>query len=542
MLEDSKYNENSQDPTTPNPNQKKRELLLSDFDHYEISPICFYSINGYDKQQDFEVESGSSTDSKRGSMVYIHDEFSYQPSKRRQYKNIMINLLVFSIPNILCFLSMLGIFFLTLHFIGKQGNTYLLDGVGLANSFLNCCIFGVIVSLNYGLISLAAQAWGSQNYELVGLYFHRSLIINCVFLAIVSVLFWFSDIILIAIGTPLHTALYAHQVIIYMYGGIFSFILFDGFKSYLLAQDIFIPQLVVQIIICLLHWLWCYIFIEKLQLEAVGVALSITLTYSIGAFLLFGYITIMKPREETWFWFNQNSFKMIWSQFKVECQIGCMTFLEWIAYELLILYSTSYSVNDMASQVGFNMIACSIAYIPGGLSLTLNTFVGNAIGQKDITKTSRYAQCAIFINSILIFIGGFILYFLKDQLANFFSRNSSINLEIQKLCTIYIIFFPADSFQCILNGFLRAIGKERSTSIAFFISYYGVGLVLAYVLGSVYEYNIVGIWIGLGIGMYCMLILDIIIVAKTNLMNQSLIISERLLEHYACSNHKKSLE
>ena len=58
----------------------------------------------------------------------------------------------------------------------------------------------VVVSLNVGLVSKAAQAFGAKNNQLIGFYLHRALIINTIALIPSCCIMYWSDVLFTTLG------------------------------------------------------------------------------------------------------------------------------------------------------------------------------------------------------------------------------------------------------------------------------------------------------------------------------------------------------
>ena len=277
-----------------------------------------------------------------------------------------------------------------------------------------------------------------------------------------------------------------------------------------------------------MHWLWCYIFVRHLGLNLIGIAYAGSITSFTGATLLYLYVIIKNPRPKSWFWFNNESFKGLFDLLKANIQIGAMVYLDWIAYEITMIIAVTYSPEQMGAHITVYNIMKIILYVPVGLGLTLNTFTGNSIGEKNINKTKAFFFSGLIINSIYVLFGGIFIYLFREPVVHFFSIDKTINQIAEKICLLYIVLLPADSFQVILSAYVRAIGKERLGSLGFVVSFYLIGLPIAFLLGSIYEYTVEGLWIGLGVAMYCMLIWNILLIASTTLNVQAQIIERRL--------------
>ena len=444
------------------------------------------------------------------------------------YPYILFVLLKNSLPTILYFMSVLCVPAFSLHFIGKLNNAYLLDAVGVGNTLINCTTLAIIVSLNHGLISLASQAYGAKNHILVGMYFQRAIFLNTIVLILCFVCLFFSRRLFLLCQMPLQTADYAAKLIIYSFGGLYNFMLFDTMKSYLIAQDIFIPQVFIQIIIATGHWFWCYLYIEKMGLDIEGVALAYTCTYGIGSIILVSYITIMKPRPNSWLWFSKGAIHNLWTLFIREISIGSMIYLEWIAFEITVLFSSAYTAEQMGGQIAFYTLSGILFYIPMSLGITMNAFTGNAIGEKNTIKLERYLKAGLFISIFIILIMEISLYLLKRDLLGFFTVDPNIIKIAEEILVIYLFALLGDAIKCILGGFIRGIGQEKIGSWAFFISFYAIALPICYILGNIFGYNVYGLRVGMGVGIYCILLFDVIIVLKSDYNCQVKIIHKRI--------------
>ena len=451
--------------------------------------------------------------------------------------NFLLSNLVFNaLPTMIYLISIYAVFAISLHFVGQLNNPYLLDAVGISLTILNSSAVGLVICLNTGLTAVASQAFGAKNDNLVGIYLHRGLIINIVVCSLCCIFLAFSFYIFQAMNLPQQTQDYAYSMILKILGAMYCFSIFDTLKSYLMAQEIYLPQVIIQVFIAGLHWLWCYIFISYLEMEEVGVAIATTITLFSGVALLFGYILICNPTPKSWFWFKKDSFHGFVNLLKVQIPIASTIYLEWMAFEVLVLFSSVYPVNEIGAQITFYNLLITLYNIPLGLATALNALVGNAIGKGDVIKIRRLLYLGICCNIVIgICIAG-MLYFLNEYIILFFTSLQDVIDIVKEVCIIYLYILPFDFSQCLLGAYVRGIGKERIASIMFVICYYGVGIPTAFILGNVLGYEVHGLWYGLGCGIFCMFLSSSIIILRTDLEEQTSKIKERLLKDHQCLN------
>jgi Na+-driven multidrug efflux pump len=88
--------------------------------------------------------------------------------------------------------------------------------------------------------------------------------------------------ILLLFGQEEQVAEVAQQYITIIIPGLLFFNMFEAVRRYLNAQLIFTVPMVVQLIALILHFFWCLLFISYYDLEIVGAAIAITVTYFLG--------------------------------------------------------------------------------------------------------------------------------------------------------------------------------------------------------------------------------------------------------------------
>ena len=68
----------------------------------------------------------------------------------------------------------------------------------------------------------------------------------------------------------------------------------------------------IQAITTVLHFGWCELFIKKMQMEVVGAAICMNITYILNMIVIDVYITVSKTCKDTWIVFNKEAFRGYW--------------------------------------------------------------------------------------------------------------------------------------------------------------------------------------------------------------------------------------
>lgn len=155
---------------------------------------------------------------------------------------------------------------------------------------------------------------------------------------------------------------------------------------------------------------------------------------------------------------------------------------------------------------GIMMQIFSLAFmVPLGVSQAATIRIGTALGEKNKKKIYEASKsvyiiglgCGIII-MLSLFLGGesFIKLFLDQNVIN-----SEEVLKFASIFLVYGIFFHIfDCGQILSIGLLRGLSDTRVPFYFCLLSYWGVGIPVAYIL-SIHSYlGGTGIWVGLGIG------------------------------------------
>jgi MATE family multidrug resistance protein len=447
---------------------------------------------------------------------------------KNSYRKIIPFLLWKALPNMIYFLSIYGVYAGNLHWIGLSGNAYLLDGIGIGNTWLNCTTVALVISLNVGLVTLSSQAYGAKNYNLMGLYFHRGLILNLMVLCGCYVLLSFSKYLLQLFEVPQETVDTASTYIFYTFPYLLGLVFEDTMKNYLSAQGMFYPQMAIQVFICCLHQVWCYLFVVHFNMGVEGIAISMAFTEWLAVVMLYAYIKKKNTCPKSWFWFRKESFQSISTLAKYEVTTGANVYLSWVSYEVALIFASSYTPDEMGAQVLLFTVAGLVYEVPLGIGVTLNAVTGNAIGEKDVVKAKRLLFSALFMVGTVVIPMECFLYFFKDQIGGFYTTNPEILSTLSTIINIYIFIFPIDCISMLLSCFTRGIGKGAKGSLIFILCNYMIGLPIAFVLGNVLDFYDRGLWYGIGVASYCQLICFTILLMRTDLTQQVKTVSARM--------------
>ena len=186
---------------------------------------------------------------------------------------------------------------------------------------------------------------------------------------------------------------------------------------------------------------------------------------------------------------------------KIGIPSGFSSIFEVSMFAVFSLLMGKFGVLVLAgSQIALNC-ASLIFMVPLGLSFAITTSVGMYIGQKKYYE-ARFAGFSGYVVNIVCNIGSAAMLFLfAEQIASFYTNDQKL-IEIASTLLMFAgIFQLSDGIQVAGMGILRGYKDTKIPMIANFISYWGVGMPMGYILGFKFGLEARGMWIGIIFGL-----------------------------------------
>ncbi|KAL6554230.1 Protein DETOXIFICATION 19 [Orobanche minor] len=153
------------------------------------------------------------------------------------------NQILFALPMILTNVSYYFIPLVSVMFAGHLGDLEL-AGSNLANSWAAVSGFTFMVGLSGALETLCGQGYGAKLYKLLGIYLQASSIVTIIFSIIVSIVWWYSDIILTALHQDPQIAKAAGLYLKYLIPGLIAYGFLQNILRFLQTQSVGTPLVV----------------------------------------------------------------------------------------------------------------------------------------------------------------------------------------------------------------------------------------------------------------------------------------------------------
>ncbi|GAX72839.1 hypothetical protein CEUSTIGMA_g294.t1 [Chlamydomonas eustigma] len=395
-------------------------------------------------------------------------------------------------------------------FVGHLGSQ-VLSSVVMASSLYNVTGLSIVVGLASGMETMCGQAYGAQNYKMLGLVMQRALLVCWGACIPITLFLSHSKPALLLMSLPPEVADGASRYLLLMTPALFANALSSVLNRYLTSQRIMIPNTLCTVASACLCPVYNWMFIHRLQLGLDGAAYANALSQVTSTIILTTYVFwrdfgMIGSVKGTWpglqFQLALES-SAVYQYLSFGVPAAAMICLEWWAFEVLIILAGLIpGVAEIAlSSMGitFNIIA-TLYMFSAALGTSANTRIANALGaglEKSAKTTFRVAISTVFL---LVSAFAVILWLCRSHLALIFTNEEEVvnmvGLVIPIVCTTVV----GDGANAVFSGVLRGCGRQSLGAYSNLIGWWCVAVPLAVFLGLYEGLGIWGFWIALCCG------------------------------------------
>ncbi|TYJ39059.1 hypothetical protein E1A91_A04G039800v1 [Gossypium mustelinum] len=363
---------------------------------------------------------------------------------------------LFSLPMIVTNVVYFSITLVSVMFAGHLGELQL-AGATLANSWATVTGFAFMTGLSGALETLCGQGFGAKFYRILGIYLQSSCIISCSFAILISILWFFTEPILIFLQQDAEISKTAAIYIKYLIPGLFAYGLVQNILRFLQSQSILMPLVWFSVLPLGLHLGIVYALVNWTDLGFKGAPLAASISLWISLVLLSSYVVLAQRFEETWPGLSSESFRLVFANLKLAIPSAAMV--------------------------------C--------------TRVSNELGAENPRKAKTAMAVSLKLSILLALIVVVALAFGHNIWAAFFTNTASIINQFASITPFLLISISIDSFQGILSGVARGSGWQVLAVWANLVTFYLIGMPVAGLLAFKFKLYAKGLWIGLICGLSC---------------------------------------
>ena len=158
------------------------------------------------------------------------------------------------------------------------------------------------------------------------------------------------------------------------------------------------------------------------------------------------------------------------------------------------------SVSLAAHQIAINLATISYMVVLG-ISAAATIRVGNALGRKDYINLKKAGFTAILLGMSFMGLSGLIFILFHNILPTYYINDQKVIAAASTLIIIAAFFQLSDGVQAVGMGVLKGIADVKIPMIITLVSYWVIGLPSGYFFAFILNYDIIGIWIGLSLGL-----------------------------------------
>ncbi|KMZ69766.1 MATE efflux family protein, expressed [Zostera marina] len=409
-------------------------------------------------------------------------------------------------------------------FLGHLSDLSLAGGA-LAIGFANITGYSVLSGLATGMEPICGQAFGAKRNDLLGLTLQRTILLLISASIPIAVLWINIRVILHLCYQDDSISLSAEQYILCSLPDLLLQCFLHPLRIYLRAQSITMPLTYCAIFAILLHLPINYLLVSVLGLGIHGVAYAGVLTNFNLVAALIGYVYFSGVYKKTGgLDFSVKCFKGWGTLLNLAIPSCVSVCLEWWWYEIMILLC-GLLVNPKATvaSMGILIQTTSFMYIfPSSLSFGASTRVSNELGADRPKKAQTAALVGIGCSVVFGLMALIFAVSVKDIWATMFTRDNDIMKLTAAALPIIGLCELGNCPQTTGCGVLRGSARPKIGANINLVSFYGIGMPVAVVLGFYSGMDFVGLWVGL-LAAQCTCVLGmIIVIMRTNWSTQAL--------------------
>ena len=389
--------------------------------------------------------------------------------------------------------------------VGKLGAVPL-----AAASLVNGLILLIVVlgiGMSVALTPLVAIAKGAGKNDECGIILRQGLLVNLVFSFLLVIVIYFLADLIIYLDQPPEVAKLAKSYLQILSFSIIPFMLFQTYRQFIEGLAFTKPAMFIllsaNIINAFGNWLLIYGNWGFPRLELDGAGYSTLSTRIFIAVVIFIYVIYSKNFKQ----FDPSlKFKSInWRVIKKIIDLGIpggfQMFFEVGGFAFAAVMIGWIGAYELAAhQIAINL--ASITFMVAlGISIAVTIRVGNYFGKKDLVGIKRAGYSALLIVTIIMGSFGIFFIVLRNFLPTLYISNTDVIEIAASLIVIAAFFQIVDGLQVVGIGILRGLTDLKAPMIIAFISYWVIGLPVAYLLGFTFNFGVQGVWISFIVGL-----------------------------------------
>ena len=167
------------------------------------------------------------------------------------------------------------------------------------------------MGLSGALETLCGKAYGARLYRMLGLYLQSSCIMSAAASALISVLWYFTEPLLLFLQQDPDVSHAAAVFVQAQIPALFAFAFIQCLLRFLQTQSVVLPLVVCSVAPFALHILLAHLLVNVLGLGLAGASAAVSATLWLSCLMLLAYVLLSEKFSETWRGFSADAFKYV---------------------------------------------------------------------------------------------------------------------------------------------------------------------------------------------------------------------------------------
>uniref|UniRef100_A0A1J3EPU9 Protein DETOXIFICATION n=1 Tax=Noccaea caerulescens TaxID=107243 RepID=A0A1J3EPU9_NOCCA len=383
-------------------------------------------------------------------------------------------------------------------FSGHLGNLEL-AAASLGNTGIQVFAFGLLLGMGSAVETLCGQAYGGGKYEMLGVYLQRSTVLLTLTGLLLSVIYVFSEPILIFLGQSPEIASAASLFVYGLIPQVFAYAVNFPIQKFLQSQSIVAPSAYISTVTLFFHLLFSWFAVYKLGMGLLGASLMLSLSWWIIVVAQFVYIVRSERCRETWRGFSVQAFLGLPSFFKLSAASAVMLCLENWYYQIVVLLAGLLENPELAlDSLSICMtIVGWVFMISIGFNAAISVRVSNELGAGN-PKSAAFSVIVVniysFITCVIIAI---VILACRDVLSYAFTDGEKVAAAVSDLCPLMALTLVLNGTQPVFSGVAVGCGWQTFVAKVNVGCYYIIGIPLGALFGFYFNFGAKGIWTGM---------------------------------------------
>ncbi|XP_057455819.1 protein DETOXIFICATION 40-like [Lotus japonicus] len=383
-------------------------------------------------------------------------------------------------------------------FSGHLGNLEL-AAASLGNTGIQVFAYGLMLGMGSAVETLCGQAYGAKKFEMLGIYMQRSTVLLSLAGVVLTVIYIFSEPILIFLGESPRIAKAAALFVYGLIPQIFAYSLNFPIQKFLQAQSIVAPSAYISAATLVLHLILSYVVVYVLELGLLGASLMLSVSWWIVVIGQFVYIVKSERCRHTWKGFTIQAFSGLPEFFKLSAASAVMLCLETWYFQILVLLAGLLPHPELAldSLSICTTVSGYVFMISVGFNAAASVRVSNELGSRNPKSASFSVVVVTTLSFIISVIIALVVLVLRDVISYVFTDGEEVAAAVSDLCPLLALAIVLNGIQPVLSGVAVGCGWQTFVAYVNVGCYYGIGIPFGAVLGFYFKFGAKGIWLGM---------------------------------------------